>query len=82
MKPIFVVKMPENTVSVLGTSGKNKLSSQFEDIKKDYHVILLVSPLIDDFDFQVFNGTKLSLKKQIQLVDMFKDCKIYEPEVK
>jgi len=76
MKPIFIIKIPDALMNDHLTRNLNKT---FEKIEADYHVIFLVSMSIKDIDFQVFNGTKLSLQKQIQLLDMFKDCKIYEP---
>lgn len=77
MKPIFVVKIPDEIISQM-----NDIEKCFKKIQRDYHVIFIISALIHDIDFQIFNGNKLSLQKQIQLLDMFKECKIYKPENK
>jgi len=72
-KPIFIMRIPIETVKAFGYEQFEKVSQKLQRKLKDYHVLTMVDNMVTDAQFECFNADNVTEKDIKDIKEMLVD---------
>ncbi len=72
-KPIFIWRIPAHQIAT-NPEHFNKIAQDLQTKLSDYHILVMMDPLIDSVQFECYNTTDVDTKSFAELKQLVKDA--------